>query len=64
MSKFSGKFDLFDYISGMGGWFDKDGNKKYEGIWKDGMFEIENGVWFEFQSNETILKSINNCIIY
>lgn len=27
MSKFSGKFDLFNYIAGRGGWFDKDGNK-------------------------------------
>ena len=27
MSKFSGKFDLFDHIAGMGGWFDKDGNE-------------------------------------
>lgn len=25
MSQFSGKCDLFDHISGMGGWFDKDG---------------------------------------
>lgn len=27
MSKYSGKFDLFDHIAGMGGWFDKDGNE-------------------------------------
>ena len=26
MSEFSGKCDLFDHISGLGGWFDKDGN--------------------------------------
>lgn len=26
MSRFSGKFDLSDYLSGLGGWFDKDGN--------------------------------------
>ena len=27
MSRWSGKFDLFDHIAGMGGWFDKDGNE-------------------------------------
>ena len=26
MSRFSSKFDLFDFMSGMGGWFDRDGN--------------------------------------
>lgn len=26
MSRFSGKCDLYDHISGMGGWYDKDGN--------------------------------------
>jgi len=26
MSRFSGKCDLFDHISGRGGWYDKDGN--------------------------------------
>lgn len=26
MSRYSGKCDLFDHISGTGGWFDKDGN--------------------------------------
>lgn len=26
MSKYSGKCDLFDYMSGLGGWFDKDGS--------------------------------------
>jgi hypothetical protein len=27
MSKFSGKCDLYDHISGLGGWYDKDGNQ-------------------------------------
>ena len=27
MSIFSGKCDLFDHISGMGGWYDRNGNK-------------------------------------
>ena len=26
MSRFSGKCDLFDHISGLGGWYDKEGN--------------------------------------
>ena len=27
MSEYSGRYDLFDHIAGMGGWFDKDGNE-------------------------------------
>lgn len=50
--------------NGRGIWFAKDGNMKYEGNWKDGMLEIGNRIWFEYKSNETIMKSFNDCIIY
>ena len=38
---------------GMGIWW--NGNeKKYEGEWKDGKFEVEKGVWFDYEKEELL----------
>ena len=44
--------------------FDEKGNKKYEGEWKNGMIEIEKGVWFDYESGNICLLNERRVIIY